>query len=190
MNDIIKSIFGISQKLNIDLHLEYIPSAKIPADPGSRKLTLQDSNLTETAWKLVEDRFGLHTVDSMALDSNAMIDSEGIPLKHLTPYPCPLSKVNIFAQDLSVEKHPYVFPPFCLISAVLHFLEEQTPHTCTFVFPLFSPLPSWWPKLWSYVEDHVVLGDIGENLAILAPTTNGFQPKKLVFKLFAAMLVF
>lgn len=92
-----KSMFGISQKLNIDLHLEYIPSAKNLADPGSRKLTLQDSKLTERAWKLVEDKFGPHTVDLMALDSNAMIDSEGIPLKHFTPYPCPfLSKVNIF----------------------------------------------------------------------------------------------
>ncbi|CAG2234151.1 unnamed protein product [Mytilus edulis] len=54
---------------------KYIPSAKNPADPGSRKLTLQDSKLTERAWKLVEDRFGPHTVDLMALDSNAMIDS-------------------------------------------------------------------------------------------------------------------
>ena len=191
LNDIMKSIFDVCQKLNIDLHLEYIPSKENPADMGSRMLNLQDCKLSPGIWKIIENKFGPHTVDLMALDSNVMTDSNGNPLKHFTPYCCPsLSRVNVFAQDLSVEKNPYVYPPFCLVSAVLYFLEEQKPKTCTFVFPELSPLSPWWPKLWSYVKEYVVLIDIGDNAVILAPTKNGFRPRKLGFKLFAARLVF
>lgn len=60
-------------------------------------------------------------------------------------------------------------------------LKHFTPCPCSFVFPSFSSLPSCWTKLWSYVEDNVVPGDIGENLAILAHKRNGFKAKEICF---------
>lgn len=191
LNDIMKSIFEICQKENVDLHLCYISTSQNPADFGSRTLSLQDCKLSLKTWELIQNRFGPHTVDLMALDSNVMCDSDGTPLKHFTPCPCPsLSKVNVFAQNLTLEVNPYVFPLFCLLSAILQFLVEQRPKTCTVVFPEFSPLPSWWPKLWSFVTDYVTLGGIGDESVILGPTKKGFLPRKLVWKLLAAKLVF
>lgn len=50
----------------------------------------------------------------------------GIPLRHFTKEPSPLSAgINVFAQDISKENNPYVFPPFVLILPLLKFLKEQ-----------------------------------------------------------------
>ncbi|CAG2207256.1 unnamed protein product [Mytilus edulis] len=152
LNDVFKSIFHVCQTMNIDLHLLYIPSKCNPADIQSRILSFQDTMLSPQAWLLVQKRFGPHTVDLMALDSNAMVDDGGKPLRHFTPCSTPKSSgVNLFAQNVTDELNPYVFPPFCLISPVLSFLVEQKPKCCTFVFPALSPLPCWWPTLWSMI---------------------------------------
>ncbi|CAG2212994.1 unnamed protein product [Mytilus edulis] len=152
LNDVFKSIFHVCQTMNIDLHLLYIPSKCNPADIPSRILSFQDTMLSPQAWLLVQKRFGPHTVDLMALDSNAMVDDGGKPLRHFTPCSTPKSSgVNLFAQNVTDELNPYVFPPFCLISPVLSFLVEQKPKCCTFVFPALSPLPCWWPTLWSMI---------------------------------------
>ena len=104
--------------LNPDLHLVHIPSANNPADILSRRLCRSDSTLHPTIWSIVQREFGGisgHTCDLMALDSNAMCDSQGNSLPHFTPHSTPNSSgVNIFAQDLSprvafLEKC-YVFP--------------------------------------------------------------------------------
>ena len=60
-----------------------------------------------------------HSFDLMALDSNAPMGRNGIPLPHFTPFRSPCSAgVNLFCQDLrsvSQMSNPYVFPPFGLI---------------------------------------------------------------------------
>lgn len=191
LNDIMKSIFVLCQKKNIDLHLQYIPTDMNPADSGSRLLSLQDCRLSVKSWEILQEKFGPHSIDLMALDSNVMRDIKGNPLKHFTPYPCPsLSPVNVFAQDFASDDNPYVYPPFCLVSPVLQLLFDQKPKMCTFVFPEFTVLPSWWPKMWSFVEDFVVLGKIGDIGVIESPSKNGYQPYKLSFNLFAARLNF
>ena len=127
-----KKLFELTQRENIDLKLYYIPSACNPAAAESRRLSLQDC---EKSWRLVEEKFGPHMVDLMALDSNAMV---GKSLRHFTPVPSLLSAgVNVFAQDISLEEAPYVFPPFCMIS-MLKYLIEQKPKYCTFVYHRIS----------------------------------------------------
>ncbi|XP_019627740.1 PREDICTED: uncharacterized protein LOC109472411 [Branchiostoma belcheri] len=65
-----------------------------------------------------------HTVDLMALDSNAQSDRLGRPLRHYTPYPTPNSAgVDMFRYDprISPQGHvenAYVFPPINMTSAV------------------------------------------------------------------------
>ena len=105
-------------------------SGKNRADAPSRRLSVSDSTLSRSAWQRVQDAFGGprgHTIDLMALDSNAQSDCNGRRLPHVTPWPSASSTgVNLFAQDLSslgdVSNNPYVFPPFCLIGPVLKFL--------------------------------------------------------------------
>ena len=148
LNNYTKSMFELTQRANIDLKLYYIPSECNPADKESRKLSLQDCMLSSNSWGVVEEKFGPHTIDLMALDSNAMVDHNGDKLRHFTPSPSISSAgVNMFAQDVSSEINPYVFPPFCMVSAALKFLAEQQPKTCTFVYPRMHPTPLWWPLM-------------------------------------------
>ncbi|KAJ8309736.1 hypothetical protein KUTeg_011601 [Tegillarca granosa] len=92
LNNYIKAIFSVVQRQNVDLHLEYIPSAVNPADYESRRLSMQDCKLSSLAWKLVQDKFGPHSVDLMSTDSNAMVDGNGNLLKHYTRWFITLGK--------------------------------------------------------------------------------------------------
>ena len=112
----------------------------------------------------------------MALNSNAMNDTNGNPLKHFTPFPTVLSDgVNVFSQDLNLEKNPYVFPPFCLIFAVLKFCAQIGVKSCTFVVPELFPRPVWWPFFWEHVSVWNVLDERNEHKALLYPSTKGFK---------------
>ena len=81
----------------------------------SRVLSDKDCMLAPEPWKELENLFGPHTFDLMALDTNAQIGCSGSPLPHFTPFPTPGSRgVNVFAQDLTSQENAYVFPPFIL----------------------------------------------------------------------------
>ncbi|VDI04715.1 Hypothetical predicted protein [Mytilus galloprovincialis] len=75
LNGVLRKIFTLSKTVNMDLRLVYVSSSRNPADRESRKLRLSDAMLSPMKWKFVEERFGPHTSDLMALDSNAMNDT-------------------------------------------------------------------------------------------------------------------
>ena len=107
---------------NVDLHLLYVPTKLNEADAPLRHLSLADSTLAGPSWLVVEQAFGPHTVDFMALDSNAMFSAGGSRLKHFTSGPSPhTAGVNVFSQDISLELDPYVFPPISMILPVITF---------------------------------------------------------------------
>ena len=84
--------------------------------------------LAPEPWKKLENLFGPHTVDMMALDSNAQIGCSGSPLPHFTPFPTPGSHgVNVFAQNVASQENAYVFPPFILVGPLLCFLSKLRP---------------------------------------------------------------
>lgn len=90
-----------------------------------------------------------HSLDLMALDSNAIRDKQGRTLPHFIPYPTSVSAgVNVFSQDLrgcdGIKTNLYVFPPFGLIFALLCFLLNQDA-VATMIVPRPSLLPPWWP---------------------------------------------
>ena len=61
----------------MSLALQYVPSDKNPADMPSRSLSKSDATLSRRSWLIVDQLFGGmsgHTLDLMALDSNAMED--------------------------------------------------------------------------------------------------------------------
>lgn len=190
---VLKQLFELVQSLNIDLKLYYIATEANPADAPSRSISLRDCKLGPHAWKKVEDVFGPHSVDLMALDSNAMQDTNGGLLRHFTPFPTPLSAgVNMFAQDLTQESNPYCFPPFCMLAPCVHFLATSGVARCTLVVPVVSPRPAWWPRVMSYCQKTITLGQRGQRGVLLMPSKQGFIPhtKALQADLVAMRLVF
>ena len=193
LNAVIKTIFDYVLLLNINLNLHYVPSNLNKADEPSRSLNMTDSMLSKTAWDYVQQIFGPHSVDLMAMDSNCMKDIFGHPLRHFTPFPTPNSAgVNVFAQDLSNVKNPYVFPPFQLVFPLLKFLKEQRLQQCTVILPRPYPLPIWWSFFIDHCIQKVVLGKQGDVGILNIPSKNGFVEdiKGLKFDLLVTRLSF
>ena len=109
LNDIFKRIVHSARQHNFELALHYLPSSSNPADVPSRTMSDLDCMLSPTAWSLVQVKFGPHSFDLCALDSNA--------------WPTPQSAgVNVFAQYLLENHNLYVFPPIVLVGPFLRFL--------------------------------------------------------------------
>lgn len=182
LNEALKQIFLFTLEENVVLKLTYVQSKENVADAPSREIRKSDCMLSAGGWKTVQDAFGGrtgHEFDLMALDSNAMVTREGLPLPHYTPYPTPGSSgVNIFSQRLSRAVLYYVFPPFSLIPSVLRYVEAQQA-TVTIVVPKPNPLPVWFPKLVGMAKGAVLIGERGDRGALLYPTRKGYQEDKI-----------
>ena len=119
--------------------------------------------LQEEVWSRVDKTVGPHTVDLITTDSNVMRSRTGEPLRHFThTFPPKSSGVNVFAQDLSKEHNPYVYPPFHLIFPLICLLREQKVRRFIFVAPVFRVKPIWWPLLLCHTSSSLSLGDFGE----------------------------
>lgn len=193
LNSVLKDLFVLTFDRNLSLHMQYVQSESNPADKESRRLSGKDATLMKEKWAIVEEAFGPHSVDLMAIESNVMLDRNQNKLKYYSPFPMKSAAgVNIFSQDLSREENAYVFPPFCLVFPVLKFLQQSGIRECTIIVPALNPVPMWWPLLWSLVIKWLVLAHKGDLKALLYPTKNGYQPdsKGLEFDLIVARLKF
>ena len=111
-----KEVFHLVSGRNIQLTLYKVPSKGNIADLPSRHLSPSDSKLSLQSWKRIQEAFGGetgHTLDFMALDSNAQPDFEGSPLPHFTPSPH-LSPRESISYHLEEEGEPLRFSPFLL----------------------------------------------------------------------------
>lgn len=190
---VLKEIFQVLFRCNALVRLTYVPSAENPADAPSRSLQGQDCMLGQHAWAMVEKAFGPHTVDLMALDTNCQLDQHGVPLRHFTPYPTPKScGVDIFAQNLGLEKNPYCYPPLCLMGPVVALLETSGVAQATLIAPSINPLPVWGMQVNQHSMAKVRLGRKGDPGVILRPTAQGLVPDKrgLPWDLWACRLKF
>ena len=191
MNGILKQIFFLSMKFNFDLKMHYVSTSDNIADSPSRELSRADCMLSLRYWHMVDNDFGPHTFDLMALDSNAQSSLDGRTLKHYTPWPLPQSDgVNVFSQKLVSAENYYVFPPFCMISALVRFLESFRDHSirCTMVIPKFHPLPLWWPIVSARCSKLSQLSPSGAPGIVLLPTKKGYivDTKGRNFELYVA----
>ena len=195
LTELAKRIFQFVTQRNLSVSMSYVPSGSNPADWFSRKLSNSDAMLSQRCWELLQFEFGGyegHNLDLMSLDSNTQRDKCGNRLRHFTPYPTPDSSgVNVFNQNLSVcdgvNVNAYVFPPFSLISPLLHFLQTERA-IVTVVVPKRSPLPSWWPMINAMAQRKVLLAKQGSPNAVLFPTKQGFKPGPLSWDLYAFRL--
>ena len=150
LTEVARWLFDEVTLRNADLRMSYVPSISNQADAFSRLLTRSDAMLSQASWDTVQRAFGGtkgHNLDLMALDSNVQRDCKGVPLRHFTPFPTPLSAgVNVFNQDLSVcdgeVVNAYAFPPLNLVGPLLRFVQFSRA-TITIVVPKPSPLPVW-----------------------------------------------
>ena len=193
LNDMLKQLYEFTVQANIELRTHYIPSESNPADTPSQQVSLTDTSLTRRSWDMIQRAWGPHTVDLMALDTNAMTDLQGNPLPHFTQSPTPGSAgVNVFAQDISQQANPYVFPPFILIGPLLKLLRSQRVARCTVVVPGKRPVPYWWPLLDQWTQGKLRLGARGDKGVLRIPTKQGFREDEggLAWDLWAFRLAF
>ncbi|CAG2231232.1 unnamed protein product [Mytilus edulis] len=142
LNAVLKDIFYFTHEFNMSLHVHFIASADNPADKESRRMSRVDAKLSDEYWRFVEDKCGPHSIDLMALDSNVMLDSNGQPLKHFTPFPCKSSSgVNIFRGYIK-EMNPYVFRDFIFIFTVFRHLQQCKVSRFTMIVPSILPKPT------------------------------------------------
>lgn len=75
----------------ISFSLCYMASLLNEADSLLRVLSDKDCKLVDKPWKTDENLFGPHTIDLMALDSNAQVGHSGSPLPNFSPFLTPNS---------------------------------------------------------------------------------------------------
>ena len=124
-------------------------------------------------WKEIEKRWGPHSIDLMASDSNAPVDAQGSRLRHFTLWPTKDSAgLNVFSQTLHHLDNAYVFPPLALVGIVLRFLASQS---CPFTIVVPDPQPRryWWPVISGCAQDSGRLDVLGVHDVLLFPTSDG-----------------
>lgn len=169
LSQVLKDIFFISLKFNLALRTVFLPSRENPADAPSRRLSDSDCTLSTSAWKLVDQSYGPHSLDLMALSSNVQCNSKGQPLRFYSPFPNPGSSgTNVFAQTLEPADNAYVFPPFLLVGPLLKFMESQ-PCPFTIIVPDLCPKLFWWPILQHRASSSFKLGYKGQKGILLFP---------------------
>ena len=96
LTDVVQAIYETSLQFNIALSLVYVPSKDNLADAPSRALSSSDCIPSLRAWMDIEKRWGLHSVDLMALP-NTPLDAQGHTLNYFTLWPTQNSAgVNVF----------------------------------------------------------------------------------------------
>lgn len=190
LSEAIKSIHETALSFNIALALSYVPSSKNPADQPSRSLSPNDCKLGLLAWNQVEERWGPHTIDLMALDSNAQRGPNGLPLPHYTPWPTEFSAgVNVFAQSISSESNAYVLPPLVLVGPLVRYFLSMSTYRVTVVIPDVRPRRFWWPILSKRASESLKLGNKGDEELVYFPIAGkGFTSKPLPWDLWAFRL--
>ena len=177
-NNALKSIFDVTLRQNIALSLQWVPSALNPADRPSRTWSDGDVMVSRPLWERIETIAGPHTIDLMALDSNAQCS------RHYTPFPTPCSTgTNFFAQNpchtpQGDDENGYLFPPAFLIGPALQHIRE-TGATVTLLVPDIFPRPYWWPILCHSSGARYLLAQAGDPTALIWPSrTHGFSKPK------------
>jgi hypothetical protein len=156
MNDIRKNLFQLCTSSNIDFNMKLEPLVKDKSGSTPQTIHAEDISLCEKTWEVVERMYGPHSIDLMARDEHAMVQG-GKALKHYTPQSSQGSAgVNIFAQDITMENNPYVFPPEHLIFPVLKLLEEQKVGHCTIILEEPEVVPQWGPYLGKRVVSKIL----------------------------------
>ena len=139
-------------------------------------------------WRLIDETFGPHSVDLMAIPANVRCDLLGRPLAFFSPFPLQAAAgTNVFSQVLPPSDNANVFPPFVLIGRLIKFLSTHCHCAFSLVIPDVCPRQYWWPLLRHRSTASICLGVKGQTDILLfpAPTPSGFTPRPLQWDLWA-----
>jgi hypothetical protein len=183
--DLIKRIFSLVFQNNINL--------RVLCEEQNCLTGWPEVTLSRSVWDMLQEKFGPHTIDLMASQVNAQVDSEGKRLPFFSEsYSVDAKGNNLFCQDISSEVNPYVFPPNVMLLSVLRFLQEQKVSNVTVVMSVPAVKPIWWPLVKANEVDSLLLGNVGKTGILKIPTKRGFvrDKKGLKFDLWAFRLSF
>ena len=183
VNDSVKEILECSRQFNLAIDVHYVPSRDNMADAPSRACSDLDCMLSEKAWNSMERRFGPHSFDLMALDSNCLTNRSDLMLPHYSPWPTPASQgVNAFVQPILLEHNIYAFPPFVLLGPLLrYFLDQGFQGPLTLVVPDLRLGHFWWALLQSVAVDRLLLGRRATMLCCFFPLAPRMSDRRDVF---------
>ena len=133
-------IFQFCAKHRIQLDVQWIPRTdNEKADYISRLIDIDDWQITQEFFQILDNQWGPHTVDCFANFYNAKLD------RFFSRFWNPgASGVDFFVQSLESE-NCLVVPPVILVARAVHFLSIQNAKA-TVVVP-FWPSSSFWPLL-------------------------------------------
>jgi hypothetical protein len=164
---ILKNLHDLQLRHAFHLTMEHVRTYDNLADAPTREPPMHDAAL-ETQYFLwlsqrycrakFSGRFGFD-VDLMADDTNKKVSC------FFSRNLCPgTAGVNLFAQGIAyhgdgTRLNCYVYPPFNMVGAVLHFCIQEN---AVFTIVVPESTAEWWPVAWARCSDAVVLAEIGE----------------------------
>ena len=180
LTSVLKEIFIFCLDHRISLKLIWVSTKENPADAPSRALDRCDSMLAPALRARVWDLYGPLAFDLMALPSNVFRSPSGLALPFYSLDPLPSSSgVNVFAQSPPAGRL-YVFPPFCLICALIKLFIEWGGVEVVMVLPGYDGKPGRWESmLRPYVQDAVALCPAAAVGTLMIPSSSGFEANAL-----------
>ena len=136
---------------HITLHAHYIRSASnVWADQLSRQADPGDWSLAPDVFRLLDRRYGPHTVDCFASENTALLP------KFYTAWASPhTSGVDAFSQPAWVEENNLCVPPVECLDRLAHLL-DHTRAAATVVAP-FWPAQAWFQVLQELSSEQLLL---------------------------------
>ena len=150
LNELTRLIWLWAIDHDVFLTAWFIPGVdNVIADTESRKIRQIEWKLNTDVFKKLEELRGPFLVDLFASRISHQIS------KYVSWLPDPEAwKVNAFSFDWNLEGI-YCFPPFCLISRILHRLTLQQ-STMTIIVPRWEQRP-WYPQVMELLVDIPIL---------------------------------
>lgn len=155
----------------------YVPSSLQDADSLSGILSDKDCKLAGEPWETVENLFGSHSIDLMALDSNVQVGHSGSQLFQFSPLLTP--NYIVVAQDIAVHENAYVFLPLVLAGPLLPFVDAAS-FLFTMAVPTLNPLLFWWPLIQAKASHSVIIVRKGDrDILLFSSPQNVFLTRPL-----------
>jgi len=189
LNSIGKQIFWLQYFGGFHIALEYVRSEDNKADKFTRESPGLEASISHESFMHIWEKWGPFQWDLMASAANVNKDPRGLKLNYFSRYYDPSSSgVNVFAQNVTMLKEIFCFPPFPIIGMVLKYLEQQKVD-CVMILP--SVNSPWVNLVSSYLVDLMEISVPFDHKTFSVLNNSGKRiPKKYPHSMIAVKLNF